>query len=55
MTTCETCGGEYKATDPRAVERHTAPVDCGGTCRRCQGKPWCYPCGNSFCHCDGGH
>ncbi|MFE1949945.1 hypothetical protein ACFW9D_05685 [Streptomyces sp. NPDC059524] len=52
MTNCTSCKGQYDETDARAAAAHTEPVHCNArrTCR-CQGKPGCYPCGDSFCLC----
>ncbi|WHM30163.1 hypothetical protein OH540_09025 [Streptomyces sp. BPPL-273] len=60
MTTCTTptCRRDYDETNTEEVKLHTEPVNCAGTarrCNRCNGKPGCYTCGDSECHCMGGH
>jgi len=56
MTTCtgSTCRREYDESNPESVRYHTEPVYCAETskrCNRCNGKPSCYLCGDSFCKC----
>lgn len=49
-TKCSACHGEYNQLDPDAVKRHTEPISTC-SCRRCKGKPGCYPCGDMYCIC----
>ncbi|MFF8544739.1 hypothetical protein ACF060_31135 [Streptomyces werraensis] len=52
MKTCHYCRRDYDETNAAAAAHHTEPVACDArpTCR-CQGRPGCYPCGDSFCYC----
>lgn len=50
---CRVCRDAYDPNDPAAVAEHTEPLDCGGTCNRCKGRPSCYLCTSSFCKCHG--
>ncbi|MGW8387160.1 hypothetical protein ACWGMW_16205 [Streptomyces albidoflavus] len=52
MTKCRFCKLEYDETNEAVADGHTTPVACNArrTCR-CQGRPSCYPCGDSFCFC----
>ncbi len=52
MKTCHYCRRDYDETNAAAAAHHTEPVACNArpTCR-CQGRPGCYPCGDSFCYC----
>lgn len=45
------CGHEYDPGDPKAAKHHTGELDGGQCCRRCKGKPACYPCGGMWCTC----
>ncbi|MEU8682965.1 hypothetical protein [Streptomyces sp. NPDC048611] len=52
MTNCSTCHRDYDEANTKAVDHHTKPIACNArrTCR-CQGRPGCYACGDSFCYC----